>query len=560
MDESASALEQFRQQWKEEVTARSKRSDNKLSEPRQPDRTRRPSEARLERPINKPPTRHPISDIKDDSDHHSDPDHGSERPQGASSNLAQQVEALSIQNVDDDEFAPKPSIKEPKSALEHFEHAVERERQGQLGDSVSHYRKAYRLDAKVDQSYRHKHFPTKPKPTDPNPSGAPVTVPSTAHHSSKEPTEQLTIDELIDSLAESQIPGAPPIIEGEQPPPCSIKKLPTEVLLELLRHVAIRDPAVFVRLSLVCKKLAYHVFTDNNTWKRVAMGREFGLAAQQYNFVTDLQGRELIFREIGDEDDEDLAPSRVGESAFPKEVIWRDVFHSYPRIRFTGVYISTVNYTRPGGASASAFTWSNPIHVVTYYRYLRFFRDGTCISLLTTDEPIDVVHHLTPENLSYVRGGKKEAASLLKSTSAIAKQSGTGPKAAASATSTGVAPPPAAQHVMKQALRGRWRLCHPSLEPAVAETTPIDQPNPTAISPGDLHIETEGAGPRYMYTMHLSLKNAGSARSKHTTKNNKLQWKGFWSYNMLTNDWAEFSLRHDKPFHFSRVKGYGLGY
>jgi len=78
------------------------------------------------------------------------------------------------------------------------------------------------------------------------------------------------------------------------------------------------------------------------------------------------------------------------------------------------------------------------------------------------------------------------------------------------------------------------------------------------MTPGDLHIETEGAGPRYRYTMHLSLKSAG--RSKHTTKNNKLNWKGFWSYNLLTDDWAEFNLRHDKPFYFSRVKAYGLGY
>jgi len=62
-----------------------------------------------------------------------------------------------------------------------------------------------------------------------------------------------------------------------------------------------------------------------------------------------------------------------------------------------------------------------------------------------------------------------------------------------------------------------------------------------------------------MYTMHLSLKN-GNARNKFATKNNKLIWKGFWSYNSLANDWAEFQLRHDKAFWFSRVKSYGLGY
>ncbi|EHY58128.1 hypothetical protein HRR83_005010 [Exophiala dermatitidis] len=573
MDESATALEAFRQQWKEEVNARSRRADRRLSESKAHEKPRRTSDVRPERPIHKPPTRHPAADIKDESDQHSD----AEPAKDNTSNVIQRIEGLSIRHVDDDDFTAKGSSSEPKSALEHYERAVEKESQGNLGDSLSHYRKAYRLDAKVDQSYRNKHFPAKSKPANPNPSNAAVTVPSTAHHSSKEPTEALTFEQLLDSFAGSQIEGVPPIIEGDRPPPCGIKKLPTEVLLVLLRHVAIRDPAIFVRLSLVCKKLAYHVLTDNEIWKRVALGPEFGLASQRYDFATDIQGRESIDRRLGvgvdDEDDEGENPrySIVTESSFPKDTVWRDVFHNYPRIRFSGVYISTVNYTRPGGASATANTWTNPIHIVTYYRYLRFFRDGTCISLLTTNEPIEVVHHLTPENLNYVRSNGKHQhqqsghpLNFTSSAPALFKDGGTS-SSTSGTTTGGAAPPPSAQQIMKHALRGRWRLCHPSLEPAEAMNT-TNMPGsdtvhaPRPIYPGDLHIETEGAGPRYMYTLHLALKSAGSARSKHTTKNNKLQWKGFWSYNLLTNDWAEFTLRNDKPFYFSRVKGYGLGY
>ncbi|EXJ95328.1 hypothetical protein A1O1_00448 [Capronia coronata CBS 617.96] len=560
MDQSTSALEQFRKQWKEEVSARSRKSDRRPSEPRTLEKGRRPSDVRLERPVHKPPTRHPAADIKDESDHYSDV----ERLDNDTSGMIQRIEGLSVRNVDDDDFSVRGSSKEPKSALEHYERAVEKESQGNLGDSLAHYRQAYRLDAKVDQSYRNKHFPAKSKPTNSNPSNAAVTVPSTAHHSSKEPTETLTFTQLIESFADTQICGVPPPVEGDPPPPCGIKKLPTEVLLELLRHVAIRDPAMFVRLSLVCKKLAYHVSTDNAIWKRVALGSEFGLASQQYDFVTDIQGRESINRTLGvdvegEDEDENTTPSIVTEASFPKDTIWRDVFHNYPRIRFSGVYISTVNYTRPGGPSATTYTWSNPIHIVTYYRYLRFFRDGTCISLLTTNEPIEVVHHLTPENLNYVRAGKKEAGghhplNFTSSAPALFKESGT------TSSSGTAAPPPSAQQIMKHALRGRWRLCHPSLEPAEPINPGAATSTPRPIYPGDLHIETEGAGPRYMYTLHLALKSAGSARAKHTTKNNKLQWKGFWSYNLLTNDWAEFTLRNDKPFYFSRVKGYGLGY
>ncbi|OAP58427.1 hypothetical protein AYL99_07517 [Fonsecaea erecta] len=580
MAEPASELEQFRQQWKEEVSARSRKPEKKPGSSVQY-KQRRTSDGRPERPLNKPPTRHPAADIKqDDSDHYSDADQAGG---SSSATLAPRMEGLKVHSVDDDDFTARASSKkEPISALEHFERAVEKESQGNLGDSLSHYRKAYKLDAKVDQSYKNKHFPqaAKSKTPNPNPSNAPVTVPSTAHHSLKEPgPENLTFSQLIDSFAHAQIQGAPPIIEGDRPPPCAIKKLPTEVLLELLEHIAIRDPAIYVRLSLVCRKLAYHVVTDNAVWRRVALGPEFGLASQRYDFNTDLQGREITFRVLDDDlaDEDSPSPLRVSHIPFPKDTIWRDVFHNYPRVRFTGVYISTVNYTRPGAASVTASTWTNPVHIVTYYRYLRFFRDGTCISLLTTNEPVEVVHHLTPENLTFVRSGKKEAAHPLNFTSsapALLREPGS--STAASTASNAGAPPPSARDVMKHALRGRWRLCHPSLdlpgsEPSTTTTTtnphqslePTTLPssNPTPImSPGDLHIETEGAGPRYMYTMHLSLKSAGSARSRHTTKNNKLVWKGFWSYNVLTNDWADFHLRNDKPFYFSRVKGYGLGY
>lgn len=36
-------------------------------------------------------------------------------------------------------------------------------------------------------------------------------------------------------------------------------------------------------------------------------------------------------------------------------------------------------------------TWIQPIHLVTYYRYIRLFSDGSCITLLTTKEPSKVV-------------------------------------------------------------------------------------------------------------------------------------------------------------------------
>jgi F-box protein 9 len=71
---------------------------------------------------------------------------------------------------------------------------------------------------------------------------------------------------------------------------------------------------------------------------------------------------------------------------------WLRMFIERPRIRFEGIYIATCHYLRPG---ISDTAWNQPIHLVTYYRYLRFFPDGTMIKYLSTDEPIHVVRNIT---------------------------------------------------------------------------------------------------------------------------------------------------------------------
>src|SRR5215471_1395307 len=62
---------------------------------------------------------------------------------------------------------------------------------------------------------------------------------------------------------------------------------------------------------------------------------------------------------------------------------------------------------RPG-VDENAF--HNPVHLVTYFRYLRFFRDGRCIKYLCTDEPSAVVKsvvwspHSSTHSASHHRG------------------------------------------------------------------------------------------------------------------------------------------------------------
>lgn len=539
---TSAELEQFRQQWQQEVHARqSKQVQGSSHARRRSDIAEQ--QARLDRIVNKPPTQHPLAEQQE-----------VEEPLASGPttvSIAERLEKVKVHDADEDEFS-KLGRYEPKTALEHYERAVEKEGQGKLGDSVSHYRTAFKLDENVNELYKEKHFAHRWKPVKPNPSNAAPTVPSTAHHSLTDAgieSQPQTTVELVASWAGCEIPNAEPMIQGDVPPPCPIRKLPTEVLLELLRTTATIDVSIFARLASVCKKLAYHVHVENAIWKQVALGREFGLASQSYHFKTDLQGRPVIWQALEDEDDADADEKPISApttEAFSEQQDYRELFHSCPRIRFTGVYISTVNYTRSGGASVTPAVWGSTVHIVTYYRYLRFFRDGTVISLLTTHEPIEVVHLLTKENIALARAGNgKESINPMHLT-------GNGQVLGRGQSQQAIAPPPSTTAILKHALRGRWRLCHPSLDNV--------EVGANQGVPGDLHIETEGgAGPRYMYTLHLSLKH-GNVKNRSATRNNKLVWKGFWSYNTLSGDWAEFNLKNDKTFWFSRVKSYGLGY
>ncbi|KAL2000194.1 hypothetical protein VTN02DRAFT_3419 [Thermoascus thermophilus] len=542
--EDNAELESFRREWREEVLRRT-RPAAASNKPR-PDPTASSSASRF------PPTRHEASTRKEDD--YEDSEHQSY------GEIVQQVGQLSLATEDHDTFQRAPQ-REPISALEHFEKAVEKEAQGSLGDSLNYYRKAYRLDSSVDQTYRKKHFDLSSKPAQPNPSNAPVTVPNPAHHSQEE-SAPLSTAELIASFANLRIPQAEPLIENTPPPPCPISNVPSEVIVEIMKHVALLDPASFARMALVCKRFAYHFAHEQHIWKRLCQGPEFGFESMHYAFACDVVGNRVYT--LGPR----YTPFPRGVSVqLPKQMpTWSQVFQTFPRIRFTGIYISTVNYTRSGAASAyQSVTWNNPIHIVTYYRYLRFYRDGTVISLLTTAEPLEIVPHISKENLIASRALASHHQHHQRQTS---DPGSTVPDAAPAANPV----PPAAMAAMKHALRGRWHLTGSTpvsedVRPGPPPPSHAPKSDSTAVpDPRDLVIETEGVDPKYTYHLHLSLRSS-TARAAgpnqpppNTSKNTRLVWKGFWSYNKLTDDWAEFGLRNDRAFVFRRVRGWGMDF
>ncbi|KAF1920652.1 hypothetical protein BDU57DRAFT_20997 [Ampelomyces quisqualis] len=523
-------LESFRQKWRDEVTARSKGKAPAASG----------SSANADVPSNKARPRRSNAPV---ARQRSGQDDDEVTPHVYQS-LGEKQHGPRLHETSAETAATLARNQEPTSALEHYEKAVEKESEGRLGDSLSLYRRAFKLDDTVDKIYKAKHFPPSyfkaqskknrdpslststapapaPKPQNLNPSNASPTVPNTAHHSLHGLSASLA--NLISNFTTLSIQGEPPPTDLSPAPPCPIAIIPEEILVEILEQVAIHDVASFVRLAQVCKRLAYLVATEDRVWKRLALGHEYGFAAMHYSWTCQVDGSPLGDDDEGGiilgadtppefEDNRTPAPLALTPFLVPSPYpTFRALFQRRPRIRFNGCYISTVNYTRAGQASPTSVTWNSPIHIVTYYRYMRFLRDGTCISLLSTSEPSDVVPYLSIEHMHKHHGALPSAP-------------------------------------IKDALLGRWRLTGP-------QSLNDDDGDDGAEKEGNVVVETAGATPKYMYKMLLGLETAGKG-----AKNNKLSWLGYWSYNRLTDDWGEFGLKNDRAFYWSRVRSYGMSW
>lgn len=434
------------------------------------------------------------------------------------------------------------------------------------------------MDHGVERRYREKHFSAGssskvPAPKTGNAStSATAPAPASGNEAApaaEEPADAVpkTFSELLAGFAALHIEPAVPDVEGAPAPPCPIADLPDELLTHIMHDVAVADVAEYVRLSLVCRRLAYLVASEQRIWRRLCLGPEFGFAGMHYRWNRGIEWGPLSAESddeqeaedsavvMSDADEDDDGHHNVGTAAAhrlsPREraqrrhereqamtqsltpavyPTWKKMFRNRPRIRFDGCYISTVNYVRSGQASTNQLTWGGaPIHIVTYYRYLRFFRDGSLISLLASNEPAEVVHYMTREGLALHRD---------------AGHNNHLPSAA-----------------MRLAHRGRWKLSPPQHGAVPGSGTRTGGAggagNQGSLSGDDeLSVETEGVGTKYVFKMDLQVRSAGKTTS---SRNNKLVLSGFYSYNKLTEDWAEFLLKNNKPFFFSRVRSYGLG-
>ncbi|KAI8070056.1 hypothetical protein BC940DRAFT_332050 [Gongronella butleri] len=277
---------------------------------------------------------------------------------------------------DDGAPASPEQVQSPQSALEYYVQAVEQEQRGQLGQALANYRHAFRMKDNVDQEYK-KLLLTDAKAVHPSlPGAAPSssgntdvfrhTVPIAAEYEhDKDAKWHDPLESLVDAFS-SEDTTMQPRVDYK---PVHLNKLPNEMIATVMKHSMLMSLASFPQLAVVCKRM-FLLTRSASIWRY--------LCEQTYRPPSLTLGASRRLQE------------KYVEEHYGGH--WLRMFIERPRIRYDGVYISTCHYVRPGTSESA---WNQPVHLVTYYRYLRFFPDGLVIQHVHTAEPHTVVRQLS---------------------------------------------------------------------------------------------------------------------------------------------------------------------
>lgn len=243
-------------------------------------------------------------------------------------------------------------------AISIWEKGVIKERDGSMADAIKYYRSALKVYENVEKVYRKK-----------------------LHEEWLLFKKLQNLNVADENQNSKDIKDVEDAEDEEELLPCWIlEMIPNDILLRIVNNVVLSSGESWINLSLSCKKfndLCFHNSVPYRTFKN------FIYPKQVYdNELVKLNGEDSI---------QQLA-----------EVLWDKNYElmlkQRPYIKFEGVYISVVNYLRHGSNVDGSSSLLNPVHMITYYRYFRFYEDGKVLRLLTTDEPSTVVKHFAREN------------------------------------------------------------------------------------------------------------------------------------------------------------------
>ncbi|ORZ25326.1 hypothetical protein BCR42DRAFT_445115 [Absidia repens] len=252
-------------------------------------------------------------------------------------------------------------------AMKKYTEGILLEKQGSLSQAFTCFQQAFKLDPDVDITYTYQkrrkssliNSVADADDEDEESNGGADHVTSTTVSSTL-----LSIDDCIQNIGQDAL-SYKPLKKSKS---VWIVKLPGEVIVHILCHLVIQSLGSIAQFALVCKP--FFLLTRSPTLWRFACSYLFCKSdmtlmesrQQQLSLIDNYQNR------------------------------WMYMIKVRPRVRYDGVYIATCQYVRPGEASDSA--WTRPVHLVTYYRYLRFFPDGRVLNFISNEEPIKVIHSL----------------------------------------------------------------------------------------------------------------------------------------------------------------------
>ncbi|KAJ3375643.1 hypothetical protein GGF31_002846 [Allomyces arbusculus] len=272
--------------------------------------------------------------------------------------LTDAVAAVSVA----DKSAPLAPGAEDK-AMQLYQQGMDLEHEGNLAGALKAYRAAFKIDAHIDIRYQRHYAALHGLKAGASSKDAASSSTKAATPASATTAPLPPFNEWLEQIRREPCPLQP----RTDLRPTYISVLPAELLARAFKFAIGADTNAFFALSLVCKKFCL-VAREPTIWKH------------------------LCFRHY--------PPEKVLADAAAKED-WLQYFIREPRIRFDGVYISRCMYVRQG---ISEFGFNNPVHLVEYFRYLRFFRDGRVLSYMTTSEPRDIVKQFTESHLESRKG------------------------------------------------------------------------------------------------------------------------------------------------------------
>ncbi|KAI8063564.1 hypothetical protein BC940DRAFT_107880 [Gongronella butleri] len=244
---------------------------------------------------------------------------------------------------------PVPVSSKQALAMKHYAAGIQHEQEGSLTHAMLCFQTAFKIDPDIDVIYRGRRASSSSSVDweDDEEQGQLTTLPNPANLELQFSQEQLSYT------------------PRKKNKPVLINKLPGEILVAVLCEVSLQSLGTIAQFARACK--AFYLFTRSPTlWRHAS---------------------EYLFKQ----------PNALPTPQFDQVALyqsqWLDMMKHRPRIRYDGVYIAVCQYVRPGEAETA---WARPVHLVTHYRYVRFFPDGTMLHVLSNDEPAKVVRQLAP--------------------------------------------------------------------------------------------------------------------------------------------------------------------